>query len=72
MPASRRRTFSINDMLSNLGILAAGVLVLLLGRAWPDLVIGMAIAFVAAKGGWEILEDARRMATSSARTAFMT
>jgi len=55
-------TFSVNDMLSNLGALAAGVLVMWLGRAWPDLVIGMAIAFVAAKGGWEILEDAHRTA----------
>jgi len=52
-------TFSINDMASNLGALAAGVLVIWLGRAWPDLVIGMAIAFLAAKGGWEILADAR-------------
>lgn len=52
-------TFSINDMLSNLGALIAGALVMWLGRAWPDLVIGMAIAFVAAKGGWEILQDAR-------------
>ena len=55
-------TFSINDMLSNLGALAAGVLVMWLGRSWPDLVTGMAIAFVAAKGGWEILEDAHRTA----------
>lgn len=52
-------TFSVNDMLSNLGALTAGVLVIWLGRAWPDLVIGMAIAFLAAKGGWEILVDAR-------------
>ena len=58
-------TFSINDMLSNLGALAAGVLVMWLGRAWPDLLIGMAIAFVAAKGGWEILEDAHRTAKQS-------
>ncbi len=55
-------TFSVNDMLSNLGALAAGVLVMWLGRAWPDLVIGMAIAFVAAKGGLEVLEDARNTA----------
>lgn len=51
--------FSINDMLSNLGALAAGVLVLWLARPWPDLVVGIAIALVAAKGGWEILEDAK-------------
>lgn len=55
-------TFSINDMLSNLGALASGVLVMWLGRAWPDLVAGMAIAFLAAKGGWEILQDAHRTA----------
>lgn len=52
--------FSINDMLSNIGALAAGILVMWLGRAWPDLVIGMAVALVAAKGSWEILADARR------------
>lgn len=63
-------TFSINDMLSNLGALAAGVLVMWLGRAWPDLIAGMAIAFVAAKGGWEILEDAHRTAKQpDARTS---
>lgn len=55
-------TFSLNDMLSNLGGLGAGILVMVLGRAWPDLVIGMAIAVIAAKGGWEILQDARRTA----------
>jgi cobalt-zinc-cadmium efflux system protein len=37
-------TFSINDLLSNLGVLAAGVLVIWLGRSWPDWVIGLAIA----------------------------
>ena len=56
-------TFSLNDMLANLGGLGAGILVMVLGRAWPDLVIGMAIAVIAAKGGWEILRDARRSAT---------
>ncbi len=53
-------TFSINDMLSNLGVLLAGVLVMWIGRAWPDLVIGLVIAAVAAKGGMEILRDASR------------
>lgn len=53
-------TFSINDMLSNLGTLAAGILVWWLARAWPDLVIAIAIALLAAKGGFEILRDARR------------
>lgn len=53
-------TFSINDFLSNFGIVAAGGLVLLLGRNWPDLIIGLAIAAVAAYGGVEILRDAAR------------
>jgi Co/Zn/Cd efflux system component len=53
-------TFSTNDFLSNFGALAAGGLVMLLGRAWPDLVVGLAIATVAAKGGIETLIDARR------------
>ncbi len=55
-------TFSVNDMLANLGALAAGILVMWLGRAWPDLVVGMAVAAVAAKGGWEILDDANKSA----------
>ena len=62
-------TFSINDFLSNLGIVAAGVLVSLLGRTWPDLAIGLAIAGVAAYGGVEILRDAARAHTDESRQA---
>ena len=53
-------TFSINDLLSNLGTVVAGVLVQLLGRSWPDLVVGLLVAGVAASGGVEILRDAAR------------
>lgn len=53
-------TFSFNDFISNGGILVAGGLVLWLGQAWPDLVIGGLVAVVAVKGGLEILEDARK------------
>lgn len=53
-------TFSINDFLSNAGILVAGGLVWLFQRGWPDVVVGFAIAAVAAYGGLEILRDARR------------
>lgn len=56
-------TFSVNDFLSNLGILTAAILVGVLDRAWPDLVAGSAIAILAAKGGLEILRDARRSAS---------
>ena len=55
-------TFSINDLVSNLGVLVAGVLVAWLDQPWPDFVVGLAIAVVAAKGGLEILSDARQSA----------
>ena len=62
-------TFSINDFLSNLGVLVAAFLVARLDRAWPDLVAGLAIAALAAKGGVEILLDARRTARASQGSA---
>ena len=52
-------TFSFNDFISNGGILIAGVLVLWLGSNWPDLLVGLATAVIAIKGGSEILRDAR-------------
>ncbi|NKE48475.1 cation transporter [Roseomonas frigidaquae] len=52
-------TFSFNDFISNGGILVAGVLVLWLGSNWPDLLVGLATAIIAIKGGIEILRDAR-------------
>ena len=58
-------TFSVNDFASNLGVLVAGILVARLHRAWPDLVVGLAIAALAAKGGIEILLDARRTAKTA-------
>ncbi|WP_339911804.1 cation transporter [Symmachiella dynata] len=52
--------FSINDFMSNLGALVAGVLVIWLGRAWPDLVVGLLVAIVVGKGAIEILLDAKQ------------
>ncbi len=52
-------TFSLNDFASNGGIIVAGGLVLWLDQSWPDLVVGVIVAGIAAKGGLEILEDAR-------------
>jgi Co/Zn/Cd efflux system component len=51
-------TFSLNDFISNGGILVAGGLVWWLGTNWPDLVVGMAVAGIAAWGGVGILRDA--------------
>lgn len=51
-------TFSLNDFISNGGILVAGGLVWWLGSNWPDLVVGIAVAGIAAWGGIRILRDA--------------
>ena len=51
-------TFSLNDFVANLGILIAGGLVAWLGSNWPDLVVGVAVAAIAAWGGVGILRDA--------------
>jgi len=53
-------TLSFNDFASNGGILVAGGLVLWLDQAWPDLVVGVLGATIAARGGIEILRDAAR------------
>lgn len=51
-------TFSANDFISNGGILVAGVLVAWLGQSWPDLLVGLGVVAVAAKGGFDILREA--------------
>ncbi|MFK3890667.1 cation transporter [Sphingomonas sp. NPDC079357] len=62
-------TFSFNDFISNGGILIAGALVLWLGTNWPDLLVGLATALIAIKGGIEILRDARAETKTKAETA---
>lgn len=59
-------TFSLNDFASNGGIIVAGGLVLWLDQAWPDLVVGVIVAGIAARGGLEILEDARKAQAEAA------
>ena len=51
-------TFSLNDFISNGGIVVAGVLVMWLGVNWPDLVVGLATAAIQLWGGIKILRDA--------------
>ncbi|WP_340054602.1 cation transporter, partial [Pseudomonas sp. JAI120] len=62
-------TFSFNDFISNGGILIAGALVLWRGTTWPDLLVGLATALIAIKGGIEILRDARAETKTNAETA---
>lgn len=53
-------TFSFNDFISNGGILIAGVVVIMTGANWPDLLVGLAVAAVALYGGIDILRDAHK------------
>lgn len=55
-------TFSFNDFASNGGVFVAGALVLWTGSNWPDLLVGVAVAALAIKGGIEILRDAHEEA----------
>lgn len=47
--------FSTNDALANLGVVLAGVLVAVTGHAWPDLVVGTAVACLVLWGAVRIL-----------------
>lgn len=53
-------TFSLNDFISNAGILVGGGLVLWTGANWPDLLVGIGVAAIAIKGGIDILRDAHQ------------
>ncbi len=54
--------FTSNDSIVNLGTVLSGALVMWLGSNVPDLVLGVAVALVAARGGKEILEAAAQPA----------
>ena len=55
--------FSVNDVLANLGVIFGGVLVLIFGSRWPELVIGAVIVLLVMRGGVRILQDAEREKT---------
>lgn len=57
--------FSANDVLANLGVIVAGVLVAALGSPLPDLIIGGVISALVIRGGVRIIADARRERTES-------
>lgn len=52
-------TFSVNDFVSNGGVLVAGILVSWTGQYWPDLVVTLGVVVIVGKGGFEILRDAK-------------
>lgn len=47
--------FSANDVLANIGVIAAGVAVSITGKNYPDLIIGTAIALLVMNGARRIL-----------------
>lgn len=61
--------FSTNDVLANLGVILAGVLVAALGSPLPDLVIGGIIAVLVIRGGLRIVADARHALAADGRQA---
>ena len=52
--------FSKNDVIANVGVIVAGVLVATTASRIPDLVIGVIVAVVVIRGGILILSDARK------------
>ena len=52
--------FSANDVIANMGVIIAGVLVVWLDSRVPDLVIGCIVSVVVLRGAWMILKDAKQ------------
>lgn len=51
--------FTSNDVIANLGVMAAGVLVYLTNSKYPDLIVGIVVFFLVAKGALRILKLAK-------------
>ena len=51
--------FSKNDVIANTGVIVSGGLVYVTGVRWPDLVVGLVIAYIVFRGALAIIEDAR-------------
>jgi Co/Zn/Cd efflux system component len=48
--------FSANDVIANVGVILAGVLVAATGSAYPDLIIGLIIGLIVLNGARRILQ----------------
>jgi cation diffusion facilitator family transporter len=59
--------FLSNDVMANLGVIIAGLLVNLLNSPYPDLIIGLMIAIIVIRGGIGIIRDARNEQTKYQR-----
>jgi Co/Zn/Cd efflux system component len=61
--------FSANDVIANLVVIAAGVLVMLLDSRWPDIVIGSVIATLILRGAYLIITDAKKELSNAELTS---
>jgi cation diffusion facilitator family transporter len=59
--------FSANDVIANLGVMLAGLLVYLTASPYPDLVIGVLISALVFRGGLMILRESRAVSVTSCR-----
>ena len=57
--------FSKNDVIANIGIIVSGVIVYLTQLAVADLIIGLVIALIVIRGGFQILADVKSEQQSS-------
>jgi Co/Zn/Cd efflux system component len=57
--------FSANDVIANMGVIIAGVLVVWLDSRVPDLVIGCIVSIVVLRGAWMILKGAKQEVLNS-------
>jgi Co/Zn/Cd efflux system component len=48
--------FSSNDVVANVGVIVAGILVTFLGSNLPDLIIGIIVGLVVLRGAFTILK----------------
>lgn len=65
--------FTRSDVIANLGVILAGVLVRTFESRWPDLIVGAAITTVVGMGGLEIIRQAaseRRRGSAQPRDRF--
>ncbi|MDH5218330.1 MAG: cation transporter [Gammaproteobacteria bacterium] len=52
--------FSKVDVLANLGVVTAGILVYFFHTSWPDIIVGLLIVLLVANGARLILQDVKR------------
>ena len=61
--------FSTTDVQVNVAVIAAGILVMITGAAWPDLVIGSLVCAIVVRGGVRILRRARAASAEEQRAS---